>query len=572
VPATITRVPDTERTVRLEINELRSGWNTDYPHVIPDDALYVADNVVLFQDGLISKRPGNLYYGQGGGGNGKTGSGSPILGMTRFYPGPVGTTAPQLIVHSGTKLYKGTDATGAFAAIGASNPTASRGCTFEQMRDLDMTSGNAVGLFVCDGVNIPHVYDGVNYVAVQTGGNFLPTNANTGQPITPRFCLNWGEHMVYSGDPNDPCGVWISDAGRPERFTAFSLTDSGGVSYTAYYPGGADGRMGPVTGIGLVGPFLVVFHFQGVVAGINTGTYGATQYQWATISPGTGCCASKSIVSFDTFLVFFGGNRFYATDGQSVVPLPDRVQSVYSTSSTSAFPSEMVATSKPSVAGVRSGTRYWAAYDAIGTGQNNRVAVFDFGANGGWAYGSKSGGAWTRWPTGMPVSCGIECRGPGDAFQTFWGSSTGDLVAQHDAGTFGDFGAAITCEIRAKAFLIDSACKPKTIECLRIVGVYPTSGATYTDNLTGYVVLDLANSVAPGVAVGIAPSGTPYGSLQYGTFKYGASQQIIEMTTPTYPQREMIGNFVEPGVIESSTNPFNVLGFIVDAIVDNPIP
>jgi hypothetical protein len=579
---TVEPIEGSDKKVRVTIQALRLGRNTtSFPHEIPDGSLYVADNVVYNQDNLVSKRPGNEFYGIAGGGNGKTGSGVGSLAGTRFYPGPMGVTSPQLLVHSNTSLYKGNDATGAFAAVNGAFPLSNvRGATFAQMRDPDMSTGNAVALFICDGANIPKVYDGANYVAIRTGtyaasgsipgGNYLPNGVNTGTPIRPAFCLNWREHMVLSGDPDDPTALWISDASRPERYNGFSLTDSGGIPYAPYYPGGPDGALGIVTGLSQQGPFLIIYFTNGVVVAINTGTYGVTQYQFATISSSTGKPSPKAHQSFTGFDVFFGGDQFYVCDGQVVVPMPRAIPDLYSNNSNSVFPAEIK--NKTDMTACRRGTQVWFNYDNVGDGKQHAVAVFDLAANGGYTFGAVQGGAWARWPTGMPVAWGVECRGASDNFQFYWGSSTADQIAQHDMGTYDDFGAAISLEIRAKALFLDKMTSPKTVDALYLIGVYQTQGATFTDSLTGYVVLDLSTSIAPAIQETVTPSGVPYGALPYGTFNYGSGSQVIQKSSKTYPQREMIGNAVQPGVLESSKNPFNLIGFQVDLTIDNPVP
>lgn len=582
MPIVVEQVEGNEKTVRATIGEFREGrYTATFPHEIPDGALFVADNVVYNFDALVSKRPGNAFYGFGGGGLGTTGSGVKSLAGYRFYRYPAGTAAPQLLVQSGGKIYTGNDATGVFTPIIAGISAAKR-VSFDQMRDPDMSSGNAVAAFICDDTQIPQLWDGANNVPVHTGGyaavgsvpagNYLPVNQYTTNPITPRFCCVWQNHMVYSGDPNDPSAIWISDAARPERFNGFSLTDSGGITYTPYYPGGQDGAFGPVTSISVLGPFLIIKFFGGIVSAINTGTYSATQYQFATISARTGMPSPFGFVAFEGFELFFGGDQFYALNGEQVIPMPIRITDVYGQgNSNSVFPPEMKV--KTTVIGSRRGTQAWFSYDAVGAGSQTIVAMFDTSANGGYSFGAKEGGAWARWPTGMPVSWMIECRGAGDAYQCFWGSSLGDLIAQHDVGTYDDFGAPITVEIRAKALFLNKYVSPKTVQDLYIVGVYQTQGSSYTDSLTGYCVLDISQSVAPATqTMPIQPSGIPYGALPYGTFNYGPSSAIIEQSTKTYPQQERIGNAVQPGVIESSKNPFNLIAFVLTLTTDNPMP
>ncbi len=567
-------VEGTDKSFYVVIDRLDQGWSTrTFPHLLSDRQLYVADNVVFNRDGLVSKRPGNIAYGSG---SGAVGTGTPSLAGTRFYP--VGS-APQLLVHSGTQIYKGNDVTGAFTSVGA-GLSASSYANFAQVYDPDMSTGAATAMVVCDGVHIPQLYDGVNFTPVQTaaiGGSLTLPKGRGGAPITPHYVTTWREHLVYAGEPTEPTAVYISDALRPERFNGYGLLDSGGTPYTAYFPAGRDGKEGAVTGLAQVGPYLIVFYTSAVIVGVNTGTYGTYQYQWSVISTATGCTSPRSIQGFEGYVIFFGGDRFYATDGQAVLPIPDEIPSVYGNTSQSAFPSEL--RGKGTVAGVRRSGQYWAAYDNTGGGQNASIVVFDTQANGGYTFGSPQGGAWSRWPTGMPLAWGVECRGPGDVTAPFyWGLSTADTIAQHDTGVYGDFGLPTALEIRAKAFFLDKPIWPKDVQALYVVGAFPAplsvTSPIYTDAITGYVVLDLATSIAPTVTIGQPGAGVPYGGgAVYGDgTRYGNGSQIVTSFAKTYPQQDAKGTVVQPGVLESSTNPFNLLAFTIEVIVDEPSP
>jgi hypothetical protein len=576
-----------DRTFRVTIDELTAGWVTrSFPHLIPDSALYVADNVVFNRDGLVGVRPGNEFYGLSGGGNGKTGSGLPILAMTRFVP-PNGI--PQLIVHSGVKGYVGNDNTGGFSGIGNLTLTGARGATFAPVYDPDRTGGPCTGLLICDGQHVPQIYNPAtgNANLVRTGVHndssgvsqqFLP-NGRGGVPLTPAYVCNWKFHIVYAGQPDEPSGLYISDALRPELFNGYGLVDSTG-GYIPYFPGGRDGSLGAITGIQQVGQFLVIFYANGIVSAINTGTYGAYQYEFAVISAGTGCPSPRSIVAYEGFIVFFGGDRFYATDGQNVVPLPDNIPSVYQGTSGGSFPSEMV--TKGSVVGIRRGQQYWACYDNVGNDRPTAVAVFDFSANNGWEFGQapvgtvggaySGGGAWSRWPTGMTVGCGVECRNAGDNFQMFWGSSFGDVVAQHDNGTYDDFGAPIAGEIRAKAFFLEHPISPKKVYKVYLVMVAPTKGVSFSPVVNAYVILDASTSSAPAVTGTVGASGVTYGSQDYGTFTYGASEQIIQLVFLNWPQENNQGNAVQPGFTFSTTQGLNLIAIVLELVEDEPQP
>lgn len=562
----------TPRTTRINLDSLKSGWNTrSYPHEIPDDALAVLDNFIQTRDNIWSLRPGNVLYG---GGTGKTGSGSKALGMARFYSGNM--TSGQLCVHSGTNFYTGVDATGAFTSRNGSM-SSTQGMSTTQMYDPDNTSGAATSMFICDGSRVPQIWDGTNFIPVQTGGNFLPSSiggGGGGGPIKPLYVADWNYHLVYANEANDPTALWISDALRPERFTGTSFTDSGGTNYTPYYPGGRNSSLGQITGIAVIGPYLVIFFTNGIVSAINTGSYGAFQYIFTRISRTVGCPSPKSIVVMDFQIVFFGGDRFYATDGQTYYPLPDLIPTVYAY--------DNIAQTAPlinditTVVGARYNLGYWASYDT-GNGYQQQIVVFDTQANGGWNYTASSGGAWSRF-TGMNLACAVECRGPGDkARPFFWGNSNADQIAQYDStsGPFTDFGSPINAEIRTKSFFLDEPIKIKEVIGLYPVMVFTPNGTTkaQVNAIQPYAYFDTYLLNFSQLSYTIPPSGILFGSQNFGTFSFQSgtapSQQTLKSYPPGGPQQPR-GYSVAGGLSAAATAAFNLIGFTIDTIVDEP--
>ncbi len=168
---------------------------------MPDNYLAVANNVIYNQDGLVAKRPGNELYS----GYGHTGSNAAIFSMTRFYFGtpPIG----QLVAHSGTGLYAGNDGTGHFTLI--NNSMGANGATFDQLYDPDFTPGAADVLFVCDGSRTAELRRH-ELRAGSDGRGLAAARAQRLSPITPKYVCVWGTHLVYSGEPSEPGGVYIS--------------------------------------------------------------------------------------------------------------------------------------------------------------------------------------------------------------------------------------------------------------------------------------------------------------------------------------------------------------------------
>jgi hypothetical protein len=569
----VEQVVGSENTFRVNVDHLDGGWSTrTYPTILPENKLSVADNVTFSRDGVVSKRPGNGYYG--GGASSSIGTGLPVQSLFRFYAGVprVGT----LLAHSGTGLYKGNDATGAWSAIAAVTLSNANPAHFTQMYDSDMSSGAATACIITDGVHIPWAFDGTNAVPVHsTGGTFLPLG-RAGSPITPLYGCNWAYHMCYAGQPDEPTALYISDALRPEAFTGINYIDSAISSYTAYYPAGRDGTLGVITGIISLGAYLLVFYTGGIVTGTNTGTYGGTQFVWTRLSNSIGCPSPRSIAAMEGAIFFFGGDRFYATDTQSITPLPDDIPSVYANNARSTLPAEIANSS--TVVGVRRGLAYWASYNA-GAGALSRIVVFDTAAAGGWSYtvatGTTQGGAWSRW-LGMNLNCGIECRGPGDTtkFPMFWGSSISDTVAQHDIGTSSDFGLPITFEARTKSYYLDKPISKKTIQGAYLLCVFGISTTAQVFNLAAYAVEDATITPAPSVTLTLPVVGVLYGSgVLYGQgalYQAAAQSQLIPVKV--YPAQIGPCTAVGIGLVEASTNAFSIIGFVFEVTIDPTAP
>lgn len=559
----------------LVLDQLDQGWSTrSFPHLISDRQLYVADNVVFNRDGLISKRPGSKAYGYLASHNGQTGSGVKSLSGFRFYPA---SGDPYLITQSNGQLYASQDVTGLLTAIAGATVSSTNTARYEQVYDPDAGTGATV-VIVVDGAQVPHTWDGTTWRAVKTtpagGINYLPPKISGGGYITPAFVKNWKYHLVYAGDPTDPTAVYIGDALNPEKFNGTALTDSAGNNTNQYYPAGRNTGSGAITGLAVIGQFLIVFYSNRIEVGYNTGTYGAYEFQWFTLSSKLGCVAPNSIVEFDSYVVFFSGDGFFATDGQTIIKLPDEIPSVYAASAQSAFPSEMY--NKNIVVGARRGEQYLASYDNVGDGVQHSVVCFDRSANGGWTFGGNSaGGAWSRFPTGMPISWGVECRGPGDPnFPFYWGSSVADQIAQYDVGTYSDLGADIGIEVRCKAFLMDNPLVIKTVQSVWIIAAFPqlASQTSYAVIANPYVITDISNpsqsDVEP-VTFNVNNSEVLFGNgAHYGDGSiYGIQSDVLTNVKKGFPPQDAKGYVFQVGFTEKSSFPFNVIAIVPELVI-----
>ncbi len=569
----------TKRTEFLVVDNLDGGWSTrSYPHRTKDGQMTVLDNFMHVRDNVWTLRPGNVLYG---GGSGATGSGVNSVAGTRFYTGsPIAGT---LLVHSDSKVYSGNDLTGAFTQISTGVMSTTQPASFAQLYDPDNASAAAVTCFIADGSRVPQRWDGANWGAVKTTAGFLPIGAASGVSITPKYVCEWNYHLVYANEPTDPTALWISDALRPERFTGTALTDSTGLTYYAYYPGGRGTKMGEITGIIPFGPTLIIFYTAGIVTCVNTGSYGSFQYTFTKISPTLGCPSPRSIVALDQCVIFFGGDRFYCTDGNYVVPLPDELPTLYGNDNAAQQPPEIL--DPTSVSAFRRGLSYLASYQSsAGLGYNDRIAVFDTqgtsGTANGWVWYMGTGGVWYRWPSGMTLNWGLECRGAGDAgtYPCYWGSSSADVIAEFDppgaSPAFTDFGNAISFELRTKAYFLERPVHSKVVEGLWPIMVFNAGPTQYTITAQPYAIFDpgqvynfsAVNFVVP-------PQGTAYGSALYGSFLYSDTGLTSQQTLKSYPQGGPLypkGYSVQLGISGSASNSFNLIGFVAELFVNEP--
>jgi len=566
-----------QNTSRVTIAELTGGLSTRaFPTLIPGNYLTVANNVRYYSDGLISKRPGNQNFGSG---NGAIGTGLPSQSGTRFYPASTvaASAAPQLIVQSNGKLYRGNDITGTFTQV-ASAFTFSNNCNYTQMFD---PVTQQIQLFVVDGAHVPVMVNAAGVgTQVSTGfgvgtNAFLPANP-LGNPITPAYLCEFQYHLVYAGEPTDPTAIYISDALNPQNFNGYSITDTQAVNYTQYYPGGRGGKYGVITGIATVGQSLLIFFTNGIISMQNSGVYSATQYTFNVLSPSIGLKSPRSLIFMDYFVSWFGGDKFYATDGINFLsPIPDELPTVYSNTSTSAFPP--LIKNNTTVMGDRRESQMIWTYDSTGGGIIDSNVVFDMSAQGGWSPGNNKGGAWAMW-SGMPMEWAVECRGPGDNFQLFWGSSIADKIAQHDyvatigaSGGCSDFGQPISMEVRTKAFLFDIPANPKTVQSMYIMCAFNALSMEYGVSIQPYIFFDNFQVLTVNQAQFNVPSvGAIYGTGPvYGTgVLYESESLSFQQTSKASMPGISQGLSVAPGIIETSIWPVNLYGFVVELTVE----
>lgn len=520
---------------------------------------WALDNAQFFLDGTVGKRPGNISLGS-------TGSGSKWDAIGCLQDPNNSGASNKLIVKSGGAIYAAAESAPPLVwskISGATNFGNGTPMTFAQVYDPDFAPAAAKILVCCDGTQVPYGYDGTNFSPFATA--HLPLG-RTGAAITPSLVAEWGPHLVFSGEPTEPTAVYIMDPLRPERATGYGFTDSAGVTYTPYFPAGRDGSHGPVQAIAVIGNVLLVFYKNAIVAGINTGSYGALNYQWRFISNCIGTTSGRSVVQMDDYLIFFSGSRFYATQGSALYPLPDEIPTYYSYEAQSFFPPRLDLTNLVCV-------RYGQLYIAS-TPNGFGSLVFDVSAAGGYYLGSQMqdepdslryGGAWTSW-SGIDINCGVYLPVGGfNAPALYWGRYGSDEGGSYNPPSnqlsfCTDFGADITFQVLTRGFSLGAPSSVVTPLNVSAKIAFIGDGGPFT--LSPSLRLGMDNTSDP---LYLTPT-----NVTTGTYAVADVYPLPPFTA--YPTTIQQGHFLQVAIYESSQYPIALQSFTVEAEVDAPRP
>jgi hypothetical protein len=305
----------------VEYADPSGGLNTKRDvHALDRNMLAVSINGWPAYDNVVAKRPASAYYiNATNGATGLGGAGTTIV-ATRWVVGGLSTTV--LLAQNGVKL--------AFAAVGASSWTdisTSMGAGAKRIHVAQMFDplSGANQCFICNGVDLPWMWAGPgNTTLTQTSvANGLPVNHGGANGITPRFVTTVGNNsvLVYSGEPTEPTGVYISNAFYPQAFTqsASTATNYPGA-YQPYLVGYNDGvNGGSVTGITSLQGNIICLKESAIYRGQFVNVYGTTYgFQWQNVSATRGMVAPESIAGFDTYIVFLSNDGVYYTDGYQI--------------------------------------------------------------------------------------------------------------------------------------------------------------------------------------------------------------------------------------------------------------
>lgn len=548
---------------RVRYSDLGGGRNTRKDsHALNRDQLAISINTWMFAAHSLSKRPGNTPAITT---SGATGSGATIKSMqvARFADTSV------ILAHTGSSVYAGVVGTSSYANVGSVDPTA-KAIQVAQMWD---TVTNDTTAFIVDGVDKPQTYLGFGSMAPV--GTVPLNHAGTG-PITPKYVSTLMNSLWYAGEPTEPTGVYISDPTAPESFTYGGQLP--GASYIPYLVGYNDGVAGgSITQIMPLGNAMIVFKQSAIYAFVYTGYYGDVG-PWAVqlISASVGTTSPRSVVSFDTFLVFLGIDGVYTVDlnnGVSRRPISDNNPDLFDGPLSAIL-------DRTSAVGVRYGGKYLLWYDnggAFGSpGIPNPLPPLGYPSAGVWfdfVNKDEDGLPCVGEIRGMPVSGVAPLRGPADTGNFAWGSGAADKTGVF-GGISGDFGQTITTVFAGKSDFFDKELGDsgpedvKTVEDVAIsvslLNPQPNEQLTFLVSLTADLYSSLESfaqsefgSFQPGAqsTVGTAVVGTAI----VGVSSAAQAFQVVR----AYAQNNVRGHVIQTAFQESSVFPWTTLGYSI---------
>lgn len=326
-------------------------------------------NVVSTERGAIKKRYGSTLFT----------AAPPNVELDSQFPATISGT-PYLIVTGGGKMYSVT-AAGAVAEIGKGFTAGARWSIVQAPKSTEVAGQGPV--YLSNGVDKTQYWSGAT-----AGTEVKPWTGKEGAtfyeavPHVPQ-----GKYMIFSGNriwmtgiEADPSAVWFSET--------VSIGEGGAQGDPSSWPktnvvrfDSADGN--PITGIGTVGPYILIFKESKTWAihNLNTG-------ENRKISDNTGCVAQRSIVEGNGGTFFLTADQgVFLTNGSSVQEVSYNVR-----------PTILAINPKQrqNAAGAEYNNHYYLSY-ATGTSETaNRTLDFDTKLKSWWLQ-DLAANQWTGW-------------------------------------------------------------------------------------------------------------------------------------------------------------------------------
>lgn len=565
--------------------DLGGGLNTRKdPHALARNELALSINLSPAFDNAIAKRPGSVRVGTTG-----SGLACNTLLVVRFND-----FSYLIEVKDNGNVWAGRAIPGStFTMIGTLNPTADF-VTCAQMFDPTLQMQVA---FFCDGKSPPHYWTGpgdslhIVFQGTNSFGAGLPAKDKAGDPITPQYVLAFGQHLFYAGEPSQPSAVYVSDPFYPQYFNspAMQVASNQAVTPSQYVPiivGNNDGVLGGIiTGLAGLGQALIVFKECAIYTLIATTLLGEVPaWQVVLVSNNRGCLSPRSLVFFDTFLVFLSLDGIYATDGTTIWLISGDVPT-YFDSTLNGTPA--LITDRTDAIGVRDGTRYVIFF--ISSLQPVKIGVwFDFSKQS--ASGFPIAGEWDGIAPGG-VGGAAALTGRHDDGNFVWSDEQSDLLGLFGVG-FDDIDTTnnpvkITSTFAGKADLFEDAFGPEYITGdkapqyakLLVEIQQAAQGQQKEITFTGTFIVNSSTSLVQSIPQPIEQQqggggggggGGIWGTSKWGQFKWGSGggggQSGVGFAIAKMPaQIGTRGPLIQLAVTESSNVPWIIIGYVIYA-------
>lgn len=346
------------------------------PYELEPDESRECLNVVSTQRGSIKKRYGSTAF---------SGASTPNVELTSIFP--VTTAAGTFLVAAGsTKLYSvGTG--GVVTEIGSGFTSGARWSVCQAPKGTKKTAGP---VYLVNGKDKPQFWSGAaagTAVALWEGESAEVESKKSYENVTTKEHVPNGKFMVFAGNR-----VWMagmSDDTSAVRFSEdISVGEGGEQNDPTWWPSNnvvrfdtSDGN--PITGLGVVGPYVLVFKESKIWAIHNMDT-GENR----KIADRIGCVANRSIVETQMGTFFLTADQgVYLTDGSKLQEMSYKVRPTI----LAVNPAQ-----RENAAGAYLNNHYYLSYASGSSSVPNRTLDYDAQLKSWWPH-DLAGNQWAVW-------------------------------------------------------------------------------------------------------------------------------------------------------------------------------
>ena len=363
-----------KKTYRFSQYDFSGGLNVkDSNNLVADNQCIDIQNFYFDEKGSITKREGSAKY------NATAIDANPIISLFRFYKSS--TAFKEALCVSGTNIYKGDDGAGTWTSI-QSGLTAEKPCSFAVWQEI---------CYIWNGYDSPMQYDGTAVSSV------------SGTPPQGKYLVFRKERLYVAGDPNNPNRLYFCNTGDPTTWDT-------GTNYIDIRSDDGDW----ITGILPLGDTLVIYKNNSVWALAGTSL---SDFFLSMISPDVGCMAPETLVSYQTYHIFYHRRGVFSFNGTERSLLSDKITP------------RMEDINKDYIESFSGGVykdQYWISLTKSGETQNDEVYLLDL-RFGSWTYfAGLNPGVFSNWD------------GATDGGEFLYGDSTNGYVWYLNTGTKDD--------------------------------------------------------------------------------------------------------------------------------------